>query len=1317
MRITAISVLLLASIIMVPACIGEEPNRPVLPKNLVDKAWLNSAWRTESLSPETWYYRFTVIDAPPNSRALGIAEGHWLHPEMIRWEITKDLLIGRRTHASVLNADHEQEPGMQARYKGAPVVAYAILAHSDFDDAWETSCAGCESAPWQKRRYMKVDWSRNLVARLTRTDEHDGIFTDGMESEATYVVTGDDPSNPKRMRMGADTIDFTVRYPVYVSKAALDGVHGAIYEGDSAAPVIDVRHVFMKRAPSDFLPLAYPDYVTAADEMVSNQPGEPNKIAINHRFGFFRTSDAGRGVYDKTTGAKSPVALANATIFNIWQQSRDERGREIPLAQRTVKPIVYYTNVHHPQNLWEATKRAIDGWDRALRSAVFYAQPGMYQSIHDVPRVLVVRRNTCNVTNVDGFFARHRTIKEAAEAHAGVRMNDIINALSTPGTDYSVSAREELSALQKLERLCSALEYYTEDFAQPFRYERPGELRVNLINLDMSNHQTEWSGYGPMLSDPLSGEIISATANINMKYIDQKAHEQAQQIGLLRSDALGVGAVFGSSTKSGVESAWVDERVLTQIIARMSRGADHEAKHEASAEIALSKSEQEALRYVQENVSRAHVYDGMAKKNAHSAKAGLMDPVNYVDEISLGIAISFAHVPPHERFLKIREATYEGVLLHELGHNLGLRHNMAGSSDALNYGAQFWHNEKLPKDINNAIAMMDDGPQKALLQQCLREQERVKKNLSFFHSSRSTQDCLRQKMGMYASIMDYHASTFARSHGLGLYDLAAIKWAYGGAVEVFPEHNLKSEFHHADLSTWLRHNDYRSIPKTLFVTEGGINQRAHEPVRWDNASMSMKFPKHAVPYAYCDDAHGESAPRCRAHDFGPDMTSSAEWLTNRYWQHYFMTHFARGGAQAISAAMDDLDILSNFSSILLWYARLSKHDPEFVGSYAEKDYLQALAHGMNHFARVIGMPEPGPHVSAPTWTLEDERSFSPTIDRLAPLSTMIPFTALSECNAKSITNYVDGTLLGRGPYSVVEVPLGIGRPYHSRAVLEAGEEETLYVGTRLIKRLALLMLVSPLHQKTIATVESNDVLSMTWYRLFPNAVSKIFAAVITKSYDELGPTIAADGSIQMHDIIDPKTLEVKTSSGHHIIPALDESLALFAAQVALTFIPKSIHSEANLALGMRISCRGCSDEVNVADEKGARSVIYEHVTGERYQAAKVRSMPSIGAILLQQANAQKERVLRLEQCMANEDLRQHDPFCGCVKVRERTSFDSWQCCDESNPTCNQPNIEMVGQGVCSLSDLTMRKEQASDQLNSMIGFIDGLRRLIKQAGI
>src|SRR3989338_4609305 len=98
-------------------------NRVVDP--YLDKASFNPNWESGLLSPE-WYYRMTVVDTAPGSKAMSIGDGNWLHPETIRFEITENYLIGYRSHASVPGSDAESD-----QYKGAPVVAFKILSHFD----------------------------------------------------------------------------------------------------------------------------------------------------------------------------------------------------------------------------------------------------------------------------------------------------------------------------------------------------------------------------------------------------------------------------------------------------------------------------------------------------------------------------------------------------------------------------------------------------------------------------------------------------------------------------------------------------------------------------------------------------------------------------------------------------------------------------------------------------------------------------------------------------------------------------------------------------------------------------------------------------------------------------------------------------------------------------------------------------------------------------------------------------------------------------------------------------------------------------------
>ncbi len=146
-----------------------------------------------------------------------------------------------------------------------------------------------------------------------------------------------------------------------------------------------------------------------------------------------------------------------------------------------------------------------------------------------------------------------------------------------------------------------------------------------------------------------------------------------------------------------------------------------------------------------------------------------------------------------ERFEKIREAVYIAVMLHEVGHNMGLTHNMAGSSDALNYGKQFWEIESLPKELGSALVATKKPELQKAISDCMADAKFIEDTAaaSGYVYNYTTQDCLRQAEVMYSSIMDYHASWNADLGGLGAYDKAAIKFGYAQLAEVFPENNLK----------------------------------------------------------------------------------------------------------------------------------------------------------------------------------------------------------------------------------------------------------------------------------------------------------------------------------------------------------------------------------------------------------------------------------------------------------------------------------------------------------------------------------------------
>ena len=123
----------------------------------------------------------------------------------------------------------------------------------------------------------------------------------------------------------------------------------------------------------------------------------------------------------------------------------------------------------------------------------------------------------------------------------------------------------------------------------------------------------------------------------------------------------------------------------------------------------------------------------------------------------------------------VLQELFLAVSIHEVGHNLGLRHNFEGSTDAMNYHPEYWeHKVSLSSDGKTYLPVDLFAPETDL------ERENNIRTLQ------------------YSSIMDY-ASKYQDWNGLGLYDKAAIKFGYGRILEVFETK--------PDLEPWMAYLD------------------------------------------------------------------------------------------------------------------------------------------------------------------------------------------------------------------------------------------------------------------------------------------------------------------------------------------------------------------------------------------------------------------------------------------------------------------------------------------------------------------------------
>jgi hypothetical protein len=268
----------------------------------------------------------------------------------------------------------------------------------------------------------------------------------------------------------------------------------------------------------------------------------------------------------------------------------------------------------------------------------------------------------------------------------------------------------------------------------------------------------------------------------------------------------------------------------------------------------------------------------------------------------------------------IMSREFDSLTIHELGHTLGLRHNFEATTDAMNFPKEYWA-LKLPAEAGVPVDIF--GAEKTY------QREGGMRGLQ------------------YSSIMDYGAKFNSLWHGLGLYDHAAIKFGYGGIMEVFTEA--------PDLSTY---QDYLAEPentgtpwqvpavrqdeskiaalfKTVHYTKipevfGGVDKvYARKDLPWTDvvgnlcssdadcvtdggcegctvcrAQLGKSYcgapDKVEVPYRFCSDEYAGRTPLCNMWDEGVDPYEITRntledywwyWLFWGHWQQNLLFHY------------------------------------------------------------------------------------------------------------------------------------------------------------------------------------------------------------------------------------------------------------------------------------------------------------------------------------------------------------------------------------------------------------------------------------------
>lgn len=979
------------------SCAGErdEVNRVqphAIAKSMFVRANANGSYLDDS---DSWYFRATVVDAPA-ANSVPAYIGTAGDMARMKWKIEEKWLLAYQEHADVEGTGDT---------KGGVVAAFHILSHFDIRRSFNAGTGedtniieeNTTDRPWHAREYMRVDWSTNELSET-------GFVFPAYESvsAATYYVQ--DPKDENFPIFTQDYLDITAHYTVKPTPATCYYIYRSYTCGTGN---VSARLSFMKVPARDYLPREYPDrlpILDAAGQTLRSQSGAPFSLPMQDQFGFFRVE---RAIYDQRMGSLEKRYVYRARIWNLWDKwfQRDNAGKILfedgtalpetearaliaygkkqpkllPYADRKLRPIVYFVNTDFPKDMLPMVRDVANGWNDAFQETV-------------AANRLLEKEPTLAADK----------LRAEVEAMKARKENPFVLCENNPVKEGDPAACGPAGTLARL-----------------------GDQRFSFMYWVNKPQPTGPLGLGPSYSDPITGELFSAGAHIYGAAIDVLSQRGLEVVNLLNGKFKENDYIEGVSTDEyakrvakgevpGPSSAYKEfvpgspsfdldkakvhiektiDRPLLDTIAKkglpeakgasgldrikMIKGTPLERAILDNPEMRamLGKPRDQALTE-EELHSATDVLFGTDVRREEDDRARFLGehncfyPTEFADDATVGLAKELLKkygkgASPAEdeaiqkkMWQEIRHYYARQVMEHEVGHTLGMAHNFEGSADPINFFDEYW---KLKGDKPKYGA----APTPAEIDGKLVEYQ-------------------------YSTVMDYTSRFNSEIHGLGKYDYAAIRFAYGDVVETWPAGKVIDPLYQVDPTKFTQnlgfqgysaeyldginrsYRHYTQIPgefadgtKSLFkagrelrkfadVYQNATEQYQFVPPEkrtgvktgaWKPTSASSKIyettkPIDVVPYRWCGDqlAGSVGRPMCERWDTGVDSFEVVKDAIDRYRQYYVFDAFVRGRVDGLNRLRSYLGTVSS-----RYFSHVHRHYIHwlFNGVYGARPYYWA----------------------------------------------------------------------------------------------------------------------------------------------------------------------------------------------------------------------------------------------------------------------------------------------------------------------------------------------------------------------------------------